>query len=130
MGERTRLVEWRGGQMEFANLGSEYLARSPWWVVRYRGACWDARRWSYVWIDYVGVPHLYLTKKRALERAKAFRKQYGGPWPDENGKPRPLEVEVVRVGPIRRAPRREPVRRQTRGRVLDIYEAERAIMPQ
>jgi hypothetical protein len=89
------LVEWRGGEMEFAERGFERFARQPWYAVRYRGGFWDRRRWNYIWIDYLGVPHLYLTRKRAQIKARAWKRRYRCEGHAA------LEVEVVRVGPLR-----------------------------
>ena len=85
--------------MEFCdhdNLGlnDTYPADPPWYVVRYKGSAWSADEWSYFWIDYAGVPKVFLTRRRAEHEAKAFRKQYGGGKQYGNGA---LKVEVVKI---------------------------------
>ena len=59
-------------------MNSTAPANPPWGVVRYKGRIWDRNVWNYVWVDYGGPPQVFLTRKRAEDEAKAFRKQYGG----------------------------------------------------
>lgn len=94
MSEKTKLVEWRGGLIEFCTTG-ETQSSPPWWLVRYRGRYWG-QRWCYLWLDYAGPPKIFLTRKRAEVAAKAFRKQYGIGDHFGGG---PLKVEVVRFDP-------------------------------
>jgi len=101
-GPRTKMVYWRGGSIEFCdqdNLGlnSTFPADPPWYIVRYRGLFWDRDKWCYLWLDYAGPPQIFLTRKRAEQAAKDFRKQYGGGEQYGNG---PLKVEVVKVVPV------------------------------
>jgi hypothetical protein len=92
-GARTKMVEWRGGEIEFGNgTKNEFMSHPPWWIVRYKGGVWG--HWCYSWIDYCGPPKVFLTRKQAEIHAKAFRKQYGGGQQFGNG---PLKVEVVRI---------------------------------
>jgi hypothetical protein len=88
--KNTRLVNWRGGQQEFA-LGSEFedVAYAPWYAIRMFQKGSD-EGWIY-WIDYAGPPQIYLTKKAAMARAKQLRKQYTRSY----GK-----IEVVEIGVI------------------------------
>lgn len=88
--KKTRLINWRGGQQEFA-LGSEYedVAYAPWYAIRMFDEGED-KGWIY-WIDYAGPPQLYLTKTAANDRAKQLRKQYKGSY---------RRVEVVEIGVI------------------------------
>ena len=80
MSERqTEMKQWRGagiefgvGQIEFANMGEH--AQPPWYVIRISGPLW--RRPWYYWLDYNGPPHVFLTRKRAAEKAASLRKQY------------------------------------------------------
>lgn len=72
---KTHLVDWRGGNIEFA-IGSEYedIARPPWYVLLVY--CHkNYRPWIY-WLDYAGPPQVYLTKQAANGVAKELRKQY------------------------------------------------------
>ena len=73
---KTKMVNWRGGQMEFATeTRFEAICRPPWYVIRLL----DKKTWAspwYYWIDYLGVPQIFLTKKTANRIAKALREQY------------------------------------------------------
>lgn len=99
-GPKTKMIAWRGGDIEFARkegcgFNSTDIAKPPWYVVRYRGKYWG-RKWNYDWLDYGGPPQVFLTRKQAEIRAKAFRKQYA--W-GEQFKGGPLKVEVMRINP-------------------------------
>lgn len=101
-GPRTKLIHWRGGEIEFhrqegCGFNSTAIAKPPWYVVRYHGRFWSKNEWHYCWLDYGGPPEVFLTRKMAEKRAKAFRKQYGGGEQYGNG---PLKVEVVKILPI------------------------------
>ena len=79
---KTRLINWRGGEVEFAHSGPplsgcrrEYLAAPPWYVLHLSGGTWSKKGWYY-WIDYVGPPQVYLTLRLANIKAKELRKQY------------------------------------------------------
>lgn len=89
-GKNTRLINWRGGQQEFA-LGSEFedVAYAPWYAIRMFQKGSD-KGWIY-WIDYAGPPQIYLTKKAAMARAKQLRKQYTRSY---------RKIEVVEIGVI------------------------------
>jgi hypothetical protein len=102
-GPKTKMIPWRGGEIEFCRdegcgFNSTTIADPPWYVVRYRGMYWDRKQWNYDWIDYGGPPKMFLTRKRAMCSAIAFRKQYGG---KPYGSCGPLEVEVVKLQPIK-----------------------------
>ena len=87
MSHKTKMIEWRGGEMEFATEASwDTICRPPWYVIRLT----DPTRWRkpwYYWIDYLGIPQVFLTKRRAQQRAKDLREQFHR-----------CTVEVVTVG--------------------------------
>jgi len=97
----TKMIEWRGGRIEFCNrdglsLNSTQPAKPPWYVIQINGKWWSKSPSWYWWLDYAGPPEVYLTRKMAELRAKAFRRQYGGkPWGRGNGK---LKVTVLKIG--------------------------------
>ena len=82
----TKLIEWRGGRIEFAKNSHSHLSNPPWWAIKMSGKCWS-RDW-YDWLDYLGPPQLYLVKKTAVQKAKELRKQFRG-----------AKVTVVKVTP-------------------------------
>lgn len=98
-GSRTEVINWRGGQMEFCRrkgCGFNNITPSdpPWYVVRYWGLSWGKGKWHYCQVAYGGPPEVFLTRKRAEHRAKAFRDKYGGGNQFGGG---PLKVEVVKL---------------------------------
>ena len=81
----TKMVQWRGcgiefgvGQIEFADMGRH--AKPPWYVIRIASLPKDPnptwRKPWYWWLDYNGPPQVFLTRKRAAEKAAQLRKQY------------------------------------------------------
>jgi len=92
MERKTKIINWRGGKTEFAtNKAGTTQTLPPWYVIevvewkpihtnddgtKERLTIWD-RPW-FDWIDYLGPPKLFLTKRRAQQHAKDFRKQYTG----------------------------------------------------
>ena len=73
---KTEMVDWRGGQMEFATeTRFDVICKPPWYVIRITDNNIWASPWYY-WIDYLGVPQMFLTKKMANRMAKALRKQF------------------------------------------------------
>ena len=100
-GPKTEMISWRGGPIEFCRseglaLNSTSISEPPWYVVRYKGKYWGSGKWNYDWLDYGGPPEVFLTRKNAEKRAKAFRKQYGKGEQFGGG---PLKVEVVKIHP-------------------------------
>ncbi|KKN73100.1 hypothetical protein LCGC14_0404090 [marine sediment metagenome] len=96
--QKTRMINWRGGQIEFAT-SSEYdaVANSPWYaILLLRKGQKDKDGWIY-WLDYAGPPQLYLTRTAATKQAKALRKQYTRP-PHYEGSYR--KVKVIKIGRI------------------------------
>lgn len=93
---KTKMVNWRGGQMEFAkDSGFESVTSPPWYgVMMLTKGQREKDGWVW-WIDYGGPPHLYLTWKMANEEAKKLRKQYCQP-PHYEGSYR--KVKVVKIG--------------------------------
>jgi len=95
------MINWRGGQIEFCNrdglaLNSTAPSKPPWYVIQINGKWWSKFPSWYSWLDYGGPPEIFLTRKMAKIRAKAFRQQYGGrPWARGNGR---LSVKVVKIG--------------------------------
>lgn len=83
----TKLIDWRGGRIEFARNGHEHLSNPPWYVIRMSGKCWG-RDW-YDWLDYLGPPKVYLSRATAVQKAKELRKQFG----------RRCKVTVVKITP-------------------------------
>lgn len=72
---KTELVNWRGGDIEFA-IGQNYsIPKPPWYVVKITNPEIWSESW-YDWLDYLGPPTVWLTRKRAEERAKELRQQY------------------------------------------------------
>ena len=70
------MINWRGGQIEFATESRfEYICKPPWYVIRLLNRTMWASPWYY-WIDYAGVPQIFLTKKMANRIAKELREQY------------------------------------------------------
>lgn len=88
----TRLIDWRGGAIEFTKDGREHLAAPPWYAIE--ATRLDGRKPWHLWLDYCGPPELFLTRKVAALRAKDFRKQYG------RGKAGYQSVRIVRVVPV------------------------------
>lgn len=73
---KTEMVNWRGGQMEFATeTRFDAICKPPWWVIRVNDDGIWASPWYY-WIDYLGVPQIFLTRKMAERIAKELRRQY------------------------------------------------------
>lgn len=77
---QTKMVNWRGsgiefgvGEIEFANIDRH--AAPPWYVIKITGKIWGNKSW-YWWLDYNGPPQVFLTRKRAAEKATQLRKQY------------------------------------------------------
>jgi len=93
--QKTRMINWRGGQIEFAK-GSQFesVAHAPWYAIKLIRD--GGSEWIY-WLDYAGPPQLYLTKKAAEDKAKELRKQYCTP-PHYKGSYR--KVKVIKVGEI------------------------------
>tara|TARA_Y100000310_G_C20701093_1_gene829958 strand:+ start:5269 stop:5748 length:480 start_codon:yes stop_codon:yes gene_type:complete len=87
---KTRMTNWRGGQIEFA-LGSQFesVSNAPWYVIKLTRRD-DNYSW-YWWLDYAGPPEVYLTKTAASYKAKELRKQYKGTY---------KKIEVVKIGEI------------------------------
>jgi hypothetical protein len=73
---KTEMVSWRGGEMEFATETCFHkICQPPWYVIKLT----DKKLWAspwYYWIDYLGVPQIFLTKKMANIIAKQLREQY------------------------------------------------------
>jgi len=81
---KTQMVKWRGDDLEFAISPFYSIPKPPWYVIRIT----DKTAWSepwYDWLDYMGPPTVWLTRRRAEERAKELRDQYG------------CKIEVVRI---------------------------------
>jgi hypothetical protein len=95
---KTRMKNWRGGQIEFA-LGSKYesVAFAPWYAIQMLRKGEDESEGFLWWLDYGGPPQLYLTRKAATAKAKELRKQYCGK-PHYEGSYR--KVKVVKIGKI------------------------------
>ena len=73
---KTKMSNWRGGQMEFATeTRFDAICKPPWYVLRLSDDGIWMSPWYY-WIDYLGVPQMFLTRKNAEKVAKALRKQY------------------------------------------------------
>ena len=73
---KTKMLDWRGGYIEFSNGGNNTnVAQPPWYVIQITGEVWGNKPW-YQWLDYGGPPQVYLTRKAASAEAKAIRKQY------------------------------------------------------
>lgn len=73
----------------------EAITHPPWYVVHVRGKFWSQKGW-YDWIDYLGPPKVFLTRRRAEEHAREIRKQYGSR--EEYGYG-PLRVRVMSISP-------------------------------
>lgn len=73
---KTHMIDWRGGQMEFVTETKfDYLCEPPWYVLKLtKPKVWKTP-WYY-WVDYLGVPQIFLTKRMANETARALRNQY------------------------------------------------------
>jgi len=88
--DKTEMINWRGGQIEFAKGSSfESVSDEPWYALELTRRN-DEKKWIY-WIDYGGPPELYLTRKAAVEKAKELREQYKGTY---------KSVKVVKIGKI------------------------------
>lgn len=97
--QKTRMVNLRGGQIEFAT-GSKFesVAYAPWYaILLLRKNQKEKDGWIY-WLDYAGPPQLYLTRTAAAKQAKALRKQYTKP-PHYEGSYR--KVKVVKVDVVK-----------------------------
>jgi hypothetical protein len=95
---KTKLVDWRGGAVEFAKNGNEKLAGPPWFGIKIRhkrvfpsirSIHHTGEKEYFWWLDYCGPPQLFLTRKAACAEAKKLREQYKG-----------SRVRVVPVGEI------------------------------
>jgi hypothetical protein len=84
--QNTKMIEWRGGLIEFARGTKEYLAKQPWYGIKIQHTK-ESEPYLW-WLDYCGPPHLYLTRKMAVKYAKQLRKQYH------------CIVKVVKIGEI------------------------------
>lgn len=97
---KTKMVNWRGGQIEFAK-GSKFedvATRGPWYAIKMLRKGEDPKKEGFIWwLDYGGPPHLYLTRAAADEEAKKLRKQYCQP-PHYEGSYR--KVKVVKIGEL------------------------------
>ena len=91
--DQTVMIPARSWPMEFVRSGPGHrdVSGPPWYVIRMTGDLWGYRAW-YWWHDYMGPPVVFLTRKRAEERAKELRKQY---------RLNKRKVEVVRLEPER-----------------------------
>lgn len=83
--KRTKLVDWRGGLIEFAKREGPEV-KPPWYGVEISGSMWNGI-W-YAWLDYCGPPQLFLTRKNAVLRAAEIREQYK------------CKARVVEIAPI------------------------------
>lgn len=93
---KTRMIDWRGGYIEFAvycnGVTHEGATMPPWYAIEITNNDVWGRPWYY-WLDYCGPPQLYLTKKAAVNKAKELREQYVMTI---------KQIKVVRVQPIDR----------------------------
>lgn len=90
--KRTKLIHWRGGGIEFGTeTVHDAVCRPPWFVIKLSGGNFSKRGWYY-WLDYLGPPHVFLTRMQAEIKARQLRHQYNacGPW---------TTVEVIRLEP-------------------------------
>ena len=84
----TKLINWRGGTIEFAKGCREDIAAEPWWGIKIQH---HKNTKPYIWwLDYCGPPHLYLTKKGANKKAKELKEQY-----------KPYSIKVVHIGEVK-----------------------------
>lgn len=83
----TKMIDWRGGKLEFAQNCREDISAEPWWGIKMRHSK-DSKPYIW-WLDYCGPPQLYLTKKAASQELKALKKQY-----------KPYQIKVVQIGEI------------------------------
>ena len=90
---KTKLIYWRGGTIEFAMDCNEHIAAQPWWGIKAWIHGIKEKPWIY-WLDYCGPPHLYLTKKAASKRAKELRNQY-------KCRTKVFKIEETGIGDIR-----------------------------
>lgn len=72
--ETTHIVEWKGG-IEVSKKTNDKNTQPPWYVIHMSGGYWDDKGWYY-WHDYLGPPVVFLTRKRAAEKASRLRKQH------------------------------------------------------
>lgn len=95
---KTKMINWRGGQIEFAT-GSKFesVAYAPWYAIKLLRKGEDEKDGWIYWLDYGGPPQLYLTREAADEKAKELREQYCGK-PHYAGSYR--KVKVVKIGEL------------------------------